>query len=141
MPEVEAAIGCVQLGKLPLFLKARRKNAEGLLSRLMGLDWLQLPAVPKGYEHSWYLFTVKLKDDDAKRRDRVVGELRKLGIGATVYYPTPIHMMPFYRRFSKQRLPNTEKAARQVLSLPVHPGVTMEQIDHIASSVKKMKKA
>jgi perosamine synthetase len=141
MPEVEAAIGCVQLRKLPLFLKARRKNAEGLLSRLKGLNWLQLPAVPKGYEHSWYLFTVKLKEDDAERRDRVVSELRKRGIGATVYYPTPIHMMPFYRRFSKQRLPNTEKAARQVLSLPVHPGVTMEQIDHIASSVKKMEKA
>jgi len=141
MPEVEAAVGCVQLRKLPLFLKARRRNAEGLLSRLKGLNWLQLPAVPKGYEHSWYLFTVRLKEADARRRDRIVSELRKRGIGATVYYPTPIHRMPFYRGFSEQRLPNTEKAAQQVLSLPVHPAVNMEQIDHIASSVKKMKKA
>jgi perosamine synthetase len=141
MPEVEAAIGYVQLRKLPLFLKARRKNAEGLLSGLRGLNWLQLPAVPKGCKHSWYLFTVRLNEADSKRRNRVVSELRKLGIGATVYYPTPVHMMPFYRRFSKHRLPNTEKAAEQVLSLPVHPEVTEEQIDYIASSLKKMKKA
>jgi perosamine synthetase len=141
MPEVEAAIGRVQLRKLPLFLKMRRRNAEGLLSRLEGLNWLQLPAVPRGYEHSWYLFTIRLREADAKRRDRIVIELRERGIGATVYYPTPIHDMPFYRGFCRQRLPNTEKAAKQVLSLPVHPGVTMEQIDHIASSVKKMKKA
>ncbi|MGB9134858.1 MAG: DegT/DnrJ/EryC1/StrS family aminotransferase [Candidatus Bathyarchaeia archaeon] len=137
MPEMEAAIGCVQLKKLPELLEARQRNAERLLLKLEGLEGLQLPAVPRDCSHSWYLFTVRLKDADAKMRNRVVGELRKQGIGAAVYYPVPIHLMPFYSRYSEQCLPNTEKAASQVFSLPVHPGVTERQIDYIAASVKR----
>lgn len=138
MPEMEAAIGHVQLKKLPDFLKVRQRNAERLAAKLRGIKELQLPNTPKGYKHSWYLFTVRLKDGDKKKRDKVLGELRKLGVGATVYYRVPIHLMPFYRRFSKQRLPNTEKAAEQVFSLPVHPAVTTEQIDYIATSLGKL---
>jgi dTDP-4-amino-4,6-dideoxygalactose transaminase len=69
MPEMEAAIGNVQLSKLPGFLTARRKNAERLIERLDGIDELQLPMVPKGYKHSWYLFTVKLKNANEGRGD------------------------------------------------------------------------
>ncbi len=138
MPEMEAAVGCVQLRKLPKFLNQRRRNAERLVAELRGVDELQLPTVPEGYRHSWYLFTVRLKDADVKKRDRVVGELRRLGIGATVYYPVPIHLMPFYRRFCKHRLPHTERAARQVFSLPVHPAVTARQVDYIAASLREI---
>jgi len=138
MPEIEAAIGHAQLKKLPSFLKLRQRNAERLGERLRGVDKLQLPIVPKGYRHSWYLFTVRLKDADKKKRDMVVSELRKLGIGAAVYYPVPIHLMPFYRKFSKNRLPETERAAEQVFSLPVHPAVTTEQIDYISDSLQKL---
>jgi dTDP-4-amino-4,6-dideoxygalactose transaminase len=138
MPEVEAAIGCVQLKKLPSFLEARRRNAERLSFKLRHLKELQLPTVPRGRKHSWYLYTVRLKDSDAKSRNTIVSMLRERGVGATVYYPTPIHLMPFYRKFSQRNLPNTEKAAVQVFSLPVHPGVTGEQIDYIAGSVKKI---
>jgi len=140
MPEVEAAVGYVQLKKLPSFLKLRQRNAERLATKLRGVKKLQLPIVPKGRKHSWYLFTVRLKKADAKRRDKIVDELRKLGIGATVYYRVPIHLMPFYRRFSKHRLPNTERAANQVFSLPVHPAVTIEQLDYIAASLQGLLK-
>ncbi|MCW3985098.1 MAG: DegT/DnrJ/EryC1/StrS family aminotransferase [Candidatus Bathyarchaeota archaeon] len=138
MPEMEAAIGRVQLEKLPNFLKQRRRNAERIASKLEGIKELQLPTVPKGYKHSWYLFTVRLKNADEKKRDETIVELKKLSIGATAYYRVPIHLMPFYSKFSKHGLPNTEKAARQVFSLPVHPAVTTEQIDYIASSLQKL---
>lgn len=138
MPEMEAAVGHVQLKKLPDFLKLRRRNAERLAARLRDVEELKLPTVPKGCRHSWYLFTVRLKNGDEKKRDKVVSELRKLGIGAAVYYKVPVHLMPFYRRFSKRPLPNTEKAASQVFSLPVHPAVTEEQIDYIATSLKQI---
>jgi dTDP-4-amino-4,6-dideoxygalactose transaminase len=137
MPEMEAAIGLVQLEKLPRFLQLRQRNAKRLVANLQRVKGLQLPTVPEGYRHSWYLFTVKLKGVERKR-DRVVKELRKLGIGATVYYHVPIHLMPFYSRFGKHSLPNTEKAAKQVFSLPVHPAVTPKQIDYIAVSLKKL---
>ncbi len=71
-------------------------------------------------------------------RDTVVGELRKRSVGANVYYHTPIHVMPYYRQFGEQRLPETERAAEQVFSLPVHPSVTLEQIDYISDSVKRV---
>jgi dTDP-4-amino-4,6-dideoxygalactose transaminase len=57
-------------------------------------------------------------------------------IGAEAYYPTPVHQMPYYKEsFGRFNLPETEKAAKQVLSLPIHPGVTDEQIDFIAQTL------
>ena len=135
MPEVMGAIGYVQLQKLPKFLQARRKNAARLTEKLGKVEGLLLPSEPKGYRHSWYLYTVRLKDASESVRDKMVEKLRKKGIGATVYYRTPIHLMPYYRRFGEFRLPETEKAAKQVFSLPVHPAVTAEQIDYIAETV------
>ncbi|UCE16996.1 MAG: DegT/DnrJ/EryC1/StrS family aminotransferase [Candidatus Bathyarchaeota archaeon] len=136
MPEIEAALGCVQLGKLPEFLEKRRRNARLLTERLSEVRRLELPKEPPERKHSWYLYTVRLRDADAKMRDAVVDGLRKRSVGATVYYHTPIHLMHYYRLFGKQSLPITERAAQQVFSLPVHPGVTLEQIDYIADSVK-----
>ncbi len=63
-------------------------------------------------------------------------ELKKKGIGAEVYYVNPVHQMPFYREnFGSTKLPQTEKASKQVFSLPIHPGVTDEQIMLIGETV------
>ncbi len=137
MPEIEAAIGCAQLGKLPEFLEKRRRNADALTKELNEIDRLDLPYEPQGYKHSWYLYTVRLKRVDATVRNRIVAKLQELGIGAAVYYHTPIHQMPYYRQFGEFNLSQTEKAAQQVLCLPIHPGVTSRDISYIASSVKK----
>ena len=139
MPEIEAALGRVQLRKLPEFLEKRRRNARLLTERLGEIRRLELPKEPPDCKHSWYLYTVRLRDADAKERDAVVDELRKLCVGATVYYHTPIHLMPYYSQFAEQHnLRETEIAAQQVFSLPIHPEITLEQIDYIASSVKSV---
>jgi perosamine synthetase len=135
MPEMEAAIGRVQLAKLPRFLAKRRENANRLSQILKRAKKLQLPVEPKGYKHSWYLYTARLKNARREQRNRLVEKLKHEGIGAFVYYLNPIHLMPFYRKFGTHSLPETEKASRQVFSLPVHPGVTAEQIDFIGESV------
>ncbi|MEM2465757.1 MAG: DegT/DnrJ/EryC1/StrS family aminotransferase [Candidatus Bathyarchaeia archaeon] len=138
MPEIEAAIGIVQLRKLPIFLAKRRENAERLTANLSSVTNVQLPGEPKGCRNSWYLYTIRVKDADRARRDAIIENLRREGIGAEVYYPLPIHLMPYYRRFAKKRLTETEKASEQVLSLPVHPGVTAEQIDFIGKAVSRL---
>jgi dTDP-4-amino-4,6-dideoxygalactose transaminase len=138
MPEMEAAIGCVQLKKLPKFVAKRTENAERLSEKLKKVKRLQLPTVPKGYKHSWYLYTVRMKNATRKQRDRVVEDLKKKGIGVIVCYVNPIHLMPFYAKLGKYKLPETEKASQQVFSLPVHPGVTAEQIDFIGETVLHM---
>ena len=135
MPEIQAAIGCVQLDKLPRFVAKRRENAKRLTEILRKTDRLQLPVVPKGYEHSWYLYTVRLKKAKVKERDKIVEDLRRNGIDAAAVYMNPVHLMPYYRQFGKPKLPETEKAADQVFSLPVHPGVTEDQIDFIGNAV------
>ncbi|MGB9675956.1 MAG: DegT/DnrJ/EryC1/StrS family aminotransferase [Candidatus Bathyarchaeales archaeon] len=138
MPEIEAAIGYVQLKRLPEFLEKRRKNAKRLEEKLKRAEELLLPKEPKGYKHSWYLFTVRLKNAKRTKRDKIVAELKRKGIGAEVYYSNPIHLMPFYKKFARQRLPQTEKAAEQVFSLPVHPGVTAEQLDFIGETLLRL---
>jgi dTDP-4-amino-4,6-dideoxygalactose transaminase len=138
MPEIAAAMGLAQLEKLPAFLEKRRRNAQRLTEKLSRVERLTLPMEPRGYKHSWYLYTVRLQGSDRAERDKAVKELRKRGIGATVYYGTPIHLMPYYRQFAQYSLPEAEKASEQVFSLPVHPGVTLQETNYIADSVTEV---
>ena len=136
MSEIQAAIGLVQLRKLPIFLAARRRNAKRLNDILGETEKLQLPKESNDRHHSWYLYTVRLKDAQATERNKIVDELRKRGIGAEVYYINPVHLMPYYRKIiGRKDLPETEKAANQVFSLPIHPGVSEEQIDFIGQAL------
>ncbi|MEM3550138.1 MAG: DegT/DnrJ/EryC1/StrS family aminotransferase [Candidatus Bathyarchaeia archaeon] len=135
MPEMEAAIGRVQLKKLPGFLEKRRKNADELSAKLKSASSLLLPKEREGCSNSWYLYTVRAEGTSREKRDMIIEQLRKKGVGAEVYYPIPIHLMPYYTQFGGRRLPETEKASEQVFSLPVHPGVTSSQIEFISRAV------
>ena len=140
MPEMEAAIGIEQLKKLPKFVAKRRRNAERLNSILEKSKRLQLPIEPEGSKSSWYLYTVRLKSATREKRDAFVDKLRQKGIGSVVCYVNPIHLMSYYRKFGERKLPVTEEASNQVLSLPVHPAVTEKQIDFIGNTVLKLLK-
>jgi len=141
MSEIQAAIGVVQLEKLPAFVAKRRANAQRLTEILQKSDRLCLPSEPKDGKHSWYLYTARLYNGVETERNRILDELHKKGIGAEAYYVNPVHTMPFYREnFGKRKLPETEKAAKQVFSLPVHPSVTDEQVDFIGETVLQITK-
>ena len=136
MSEIQAAIGLVQLEKLPAFVAKRRKNAQRLTKIIAKTDRLQLPKETKDKLHSWYLYTIRLRDGNEAERDKILEELKKKGIGAAVYYVHPVHTMPYYREsFGELKLPETEKAAKQVFSLPVHPSVTDAQVDYIGKTL------
>jgi len=138
MPEVEAAIGRVQLRKLSKFLEIRRRNAKLMTDLLQGLKGLELPFEPEGYRHNWYLYTVKFEDPSL--RDRVKDHLNRKGIGATVYYKTPVHLMPLYRKLLNTKeglLPVSEELSRRLLSLPVHHGMGEEDVRRVAEEVKE----
>jgi perosamine synthetase len=135
MPEIEAAIGHVQLKKLPGFLEKRRQNATLLTRELSSVKRLQLPVESEECKHAWYLYTVRVLDNDPSLRDTLMKQLRERNIESAVYYSPPIHLMPYYRRFGEYRLPETEKAAKQVLSLPVNPDVTAQEIGYVANSL------
>jgi perosamine synthetase len=136
MSEIQAAIGVVQLDKLPSFVEKRRLNAQRLNEILAKSGKLHLPKEPENGKHSWYLYTVRLIEGLEAERNRIMDELHKKGIGAEAYYVNPVHQMPFYHKnFGTRQLPETEKAAKQVISLPIHPGVTEEQIEFIGKTL------
>ncbi len=139
MSEIQAAIGLVQLAKLPIFVAKRRENAKRLTERLKSSDRLELPKELDERQHSWHLYTARLKNATRNERNKILKELKKRGIDAVAYYTNPIHLMPFYREtYGERRLPETVKAASQVFSLPIHPSVTETQIDYIGKSLLEL---
>jgi dTDP-4-amino-4,6-dideoxygalactose transaminase len=140
MPEIAAAIGAVQLKKLPGFLQERRKNAEYLSEKLGVLGKLVMPKEPTGRKHAWYLFTPRLRGANAGKRNKLVEKLRSKNIACSVYYESPVHMLPYYRDLQSTRrsaLPETERACRQVFSIPVHPMLKQTELQYITESVKR----
>ena len=140
MPEMAAAIGAVQLRRLPGFLQDRRKNAEYLTEKLGVLGKLVMPKEPAGRRHAWYLFTARLRVANAGKRNKLVEKLRSKNIGCSVYYESPVHMFPYYRDLQSTRrspLPETERACRQVFSLPVHPMLKQTELQYVTDSVKR----
>ncbi len=132
LPEINAAIAAVQMKKIHKFLNQRRKNARILTELLSDLDVI-IPYERKGERVNWYLYTIATKN-----RDKIMKKLNSEGIGATAYYKTPVHKMPFYNK--KQSLHVTQWAASRVLSLPVHPLVSKQNLNQIAKLLHKIVK-
>ncbi|MGH1567956.1 MAG: DegT/DnrJ/EryC1/StrS family aminotransferase [Nitrosopumilus sp.] len=128
LPEINAAIATIQMKKLPNFLKTRKQNAE-LLSNLLSDLNVILPYQRKNESVNWYLYTIAVE-----KRNKLLKKLNEKGIGATSYYPTPVHKTPFYKL--KTKLPITDWAASHVLSLPIHPKVTQKNIEFIAKTIR-----
>jgi dTDP-4-amino-4,6-dideoxygalactose transaminase len=128
LPEINAAIAKVQMKKLPKFLLKRRKNAKILTDLLSGLD-ITLPQKRKYEEVNWYLYTVATKS-----RDKIAKDLNANGIGAAIYYSTPVHKTPYYGK--KLNLPITDWAASSVISLPVQPMVTEDNLRLTAKIIR-----
>ncbi len=138
MTEINAAIGIAQMKKIESFLQRRRKNALLMTEELSSLDdMIVLPTEPPGYTHNWYVYTIRLTNPSI--RNKLQSYLRNEGIGAMVYYPIPLHKLPLYERlgYSKISLPNSELASQSVLSLPVHPLMSEEDVIYVAEKVKE----
>lgn len=133
MTDIHAAIGREQLKKLPGWTEQRQKNAEFLSAHLEGVI---TPKVANGMEHVFHQYTIKVVDVD---RDAFAAELTKRGVGNGVYYPTPIHRLPSFSLDID--LPSTERVAQQVLSLPVHPALTQQNLETIVEVVNSVAKA
>ena len=97
MTEIQAAIGVVQLRRLPDFLAKRTRNAQRLTKNLEGTKKIKLPIELKNQKPSWYLYTIRIKDITEKDRNNIIKEMHDKGIGAEAYYPMPVHQMPYYK--------------------------------------------
>jgi len=129
MTDIHAAIGRVQLRKLPKMTEKRIKNAN-YLSTNLATD--TVPFVQHGFKHVFHQYTVRIKSG----REEFSRKLHEYGIGNDVYYPTQVHMLPSFN--AGFELPETLAATQQVLSLPVHPGLSSRDLGKIVSKFNKL---
>ena len=135
MTDVAAAIGRVQLTQLAEWTEQRRANAKFLDSRITGMV---TPPVADGALHVYHQYTVRVRGD----RDAAQRRLTERGVGNAVYYPTPIHRLkPYLTEDGKPGpwdLPETERAAAEVISLPIHPLLTPADLERIADAANSV---
>lgn len=137
MTDVAAAVGRVQLTRLAGWTAARRANAAALDAGLAGAPGVVTPHVPSGYTHVYHQYTIRLEGASAAERDEVAKVLREQWrVGTGVYYPIPNHRLPSLAPYAPGLdLPGTEKAARECLSLPVHPSLSEADLERIVRAV------
>ena len=137
MTDVAAAVGRVQLTRLAGWTAARRANAAALDAGLADAPGVVTPHVPRGYTHVYHQYTIRLEGASAAERDEVAKVLREQWqVGTGVYYPIPNHRLSSLAPYAPGLdLPGTEKAARECLSLPVHPSLSEADLERIVRAV------
>lgn len=133
MTDIHAAIGRVQLTKVDAWTETRRSNAAFLDANLEGVT---VPPIAEGARHVYHQYTIRVEDD----RDGFVKALREEhSIGSGVYYPIPNHRLPSLEQYAPGLdLPQTERAAREAVSLPVHPSLSAVDLERIIAAVNAL---
>ena len=134
LDEMQAAILRVKLADLPAE-NARRRELAALYDRALESTPLERPRAWGGVQHVYHLYVVR-----EPRRDALRCALQTQGVGTAIHYPVPVHLQPAYRdriRLGAGGLPETERAARTVLSLPMYPQLTDEQVSYVCEQVSR----
>ena len=130
LTSISGALGLAQLEKLPDYTAARREHAEALTEALDSAESITTPTEPEGFTHVYHQYTVRTDD-----REMFRSYLDAADVGTAVYYPTPIHHQPPYEDY-EVTAPEAERAAQQVVSLPVHPGLSTADIDRLTTVLR-----
>jgi len=134
LDNLQAAILRVKLKYLDEWISSRRRLAA-YYSKLLAGSNVILPAEPPGYEHVYHLYVIRLQN-----RDSLQAYLKERGIGTAIHYPTPVHLQPFYSNGTDRRgqFPAAENICNEILSLPMYPELTEEQVEIVASEITGM---
>ena len=135
LTNIAAAIGLAQLKRLKKWSVTRRKNAAYLTRGLKDLTLLKTPVTPAGCEPVFHQYTLRV---ESSLRARLIEHLTRKGVGCGIYYPATVYNQPLYRDLGYRPgiCPEAEKAAAEVVSLPVHPSLTRKDLDVIISAVR-----
>jgi perosamine synthetase len=133
MTDLHAAIGLAQIERVHEFNDRRAANARFFNERITGVA---TPAEAPGRKHVWHQYTIRITHRD---RDEAASQLNAAGIGTGIFYPIPAHQHPYMREIvGDVSLPVSERLAREVLSLPVHPQLSQEELETIVAEVNRL---
>jgi perosamine synthetase len=129
MTDIHASIGLAQLSKLPANNERRRAIAARYDSEL---DGVITPQVRPGVTHVYHQYTIRVA-----RRDEFAERLRERGVGTGIYYPIPVHHQKVFQAlgYGDQHFPVSERLSEQVLSIPVHPSLTDDEVSTVIGAV------
>ncbi len=133
MTDIQAALGISQLKKSDEFLKRRREIARIYNQKLAEIEWIKLPYQETDRESSWHLYVIQVDEEKlGKSRKEVFDYLRSKGIGVQVHY-IPVYWHPYYQELGYEigLCPEAESVYKKIISLPIFPGMTKEEIRRI----------
>jgi dTDP-4-amino-4,6-dideoxygalactose transaminase len=132
LDEIQAAILRVKLRHLPEWQRARQAHAAEYARLFSEIRGVMPPKTPDSYEHVYHQYTVRVEFRDALQKF-----LTERKIGNAVYYPVPLHLQPLYASLGHKPgdFPHSERAAQEVLSLPMYPELKKEQVARVAEAV------
>ena len=130
---LQAAVLLAKLPHLADWSARRRAHAASYGEALAGLP-VQVPVVERANEHIFHQYTLRVP-----RRDALQAHLKARGVSSAVYYPVPLHLQPCFAHLAYRpgSLPEAERAAGEVISLPVYPELVPAQLEHVAGSIRE----
>ncbi|MFE2707178.1 DegT/DnrJ/EryC1/StrS family aminotransferase [Streptomyces mirabilis] len=134
LSDLHAAVGLSQFAHLQEFSEKRAYNADRLSDGLAGIPGLLLPRTIPGRTHVWNQYTLRVTEDASCSRDELAAQLARNGIASGHFYPRPVFDYPCYRghpQIVRAAVPVAARTAAEVLSLPVHPGLTDADLDRV----------
>jgi perosamine synthetase len=141
LTDLQAAVAVPQVARIEALSAARAANAAALSAGLAGIDGLVLPQALPGRHHVWNQYTVRVLPGARTDRDGLAAGLAERGIGSGIYYPKAAYDYDCYRahpRVIVESMPEAEAAAREVLSLPVHPHLGAAELDRVVAAVREV---
>ncbi len=131
---LQAAILSAKLPHLDRWSQARQERAAYYDQLLHDVEAIEIPYAVANRTHIYHQYTIRVKDG---RRDELRAQLKERGIGTAVYYPLPLHLQECFRHlgYNEGDLPESERASREVLSLPIFPELTEEEIEMVSEAV------
>ncbi|MFC4588900.1 DegT/DnrJ/EryC1/StrS family aminotransferase [Sphaerisporangium corydalis] len=132
---LQAVVLRAKLKRLAHWNDLRRAAADRYATLLSGIEGIRLPQTAPGNLHVWHLYVIRVPE-----RDKVLAGLQDAGIQAQIHYPVPIHLQPAFRHLGHTPgdFPTTEKAATEILSLPLHPHLTPTHQEQIAETLSTL---
>ena len=139
MTDIAAAIGLCQLRKLTRFNAQRVANSEFLNDLIGDVEGIAVPTCSERATHVFHQYTMQVLPEFGHSRDEVIEYLSSADVHAGVYYRHPLHTQPLFRRLGyQQAMPVTEDTAQRVVSLPIHPSITEEQLSVAARRIREL---
>jgi len=133
LDSLQAAVLLAKLPHLASWSARRREHAAYYARALAGIPQVRPPAVDPANEHIFHQYTLRVE-----RRDELQAHLKSKGIGSAIYYPVPLHLQQCFGHLGYRagRLPESERASREVLSLPVYPELSRDQLDYVVDAIR-----